>query len=515
MKLKGLIAGLLFISILSTAQQLTINEIFNNGAVLQQNSKVLIWGTASPGSEVTVEIQGKNFRTKTNTDGKWTDELKALKAGGPFEMTVKSGTSSLKFNEIYVGEVWIAGGQSNMGFRLDKAEGGEKEIANAQNKNIRFVMVPVITYPGQKTPGDMNWRTATTKNMSPMSAVAYFFAKDLQKKLNVPVGIICCYKGGTSAEVWMSRETLLSNPEHAPIVKSYEEYTESLGNDRYEALYKKYLSEYKLYKDSVKSGFENAVRPVEPMGDKNYKRPYVLYDNMFKRIIPYSSKGVIWYQGEANAKRAEQYKTLFPALITEWRSDLQNKNLPFLFVQLADYDHPAYGVKPYWAELREAQLQTWEKVKNTGMAVSIDKGEKNDIHPTYKEPVGKRLAAIAFNRVYDMNVPYSGPLCKNMKIKANKAVLSFDFVYGGLTSDGELKGFTICGDDKKFVPAEAVITGDKIEVSSPLVAHPVAVRYGWVNWTDANLKNTAGFPASPFRTDHFELLTHNVKATNY
>ncbi len=505
----------LIVSAFVNAQQLTLNEMFNEGMVLQQKSKVLVWGTAKPGSNVIVDIQGKSFLTKTDNVGKWMDQMDNLKAGGPFAMMIISGQDAVKLNEVYVGEVWIAGGQSNMGWTLEKSLGGKEEIANAKNTSIRFVMVPSILYEGDRSPDDMRWRTATTDNVSQISGVAYFFAKAIQAKLNVPLGIICCYKGGTAAEVWMSRETLLQNPDHAPIVEAYEKYLSDIGSSKMTEMNNTYHKNMKLYFDSVKAGYANAVRPVEHMGNQNYKRPYGLYNTMQKRIIPYTSKGFIWYQGEANATRSEQYRTLFPTLIDEWRSDFKNSKLPFYFVQLANYDHPAYGTKPMWAELREAQLLTWEKVKYTGMAVSIDVGEKNTIHPTNKKPVGERLAAIALHNDYHFDIPYSGPVLKSVKIEKNKVILSFNYVYSGLTSDGALKGFTVCGADKHFIPAKAEIVNNKIIVWSELINQPVAVRYGWSNWTDANLKNKEGFPASPFRTDNFDLLTHNTKAPNY
>ncbi|HRZ97842.1 MAG TPA: sialate O-acetylesterase, partial [Paludibacter sp.] len=446
MKLRIFICFFSFLFLISNtfAQKLKLGELFNEGVVLQQNSKVLIWGFAAPIEDVLVKIQGKSYKSKTDSKGNWTVKLNNLKAGGPYSMTTYCSTDSIQLNEVYVGEVWVAGGQSNMGFTLEKSDGAKAEIENAKNKNIRFVLVPIVNYEGEKVRGDMNWRTATTENVGPMSGVAYFFAKQLQEKLNVPVGIICCNKGGTAAEVWMSRETLLKNTYHAPIVTSYENYLSNLGKEKYEQLFSAYEKELKVYFDSVRLGYK-AIRPVEPMGDKHYKRPFGLYNTMLKRIIPYTSKGVIWYQGEANATRAEQYRTLFPALIDEWRSDFKNPKMPFLFVQLANYDHPSYGEKPVWAELREAQLLTWQKVKNTGMAVSMDVGNKNDIHPTNKKPVGERLAATALNTVYKMKIPYSGPVFKSMKIKENQIILTFDFVYSGLSSKGELKGFTVCG----------------------------------------------------------------------
>ncbi len=505
----------LFLCITTYAQKLMLNEMFNEGVVLQQNSNVLVWGKAGASEAVSVSIQGKTYKSESDEEGKWIVTLQSLKAGGPYRLKAFTEKDSVVLKQVYVGEVWIAAGQSNMGWVLEKSNGGKEEIANATNKNIRFLMVPVLTYKGDKTKGDMNWRTATTENVAPMSGVAYFFAKELQAKLNVPVGIICCYKGGTSAEVWMSRERLLNVPDHASIVESYENYMKNLGQQKYNELYNKYELDFKLYSDSMKAGYSNAIHPIEPMGDRHYKRPNVLYDFMQKRIIPYTVRGVIWYQGEANAQRAEQYRTLFPALIQEYRDDFKNQELPFLFVQLANYDHPAYGSQPIWAELREAQLLTWQKVKNTAMVVTMDVGEKNTIHPTNKKPVGERLAACAFYNVYGLNNPYSGPIYKDEKFNGDKAIVSFDFVYDGLSVDGQVKGFAICGKDKVFVPAEAKIENNKVIVSSELVKEPIAVRYSWANWSDGNLKNKNGFPASPFRTDNFELLTKGVKAPIY
>ncbi|MFZ4725693.1 MAG: sialate O-acetylesterase [Paludibacter sp.] len=499
----------------ATSQDLKLAEIFNEGAVLQCNSNVSVWGKSLPDEYIRIEILGKHFDTKSDMKGFWQLKLSKMKAGGPFEMKVTSLLDTIKLQEIYFGEVWIAGGQSNMGWTLEKSTGGKEAIANAKNTNIRFVMVPYLAYEGDKNRGDMNWRTATTENVSQMSGVAYFFAKELQEKLKVPIGIICCYKGGSGAETWMSRESLLKRPELAPIVENYENYFSKLGKDKYLELMAKYESDMNQYRDSVKAGSTTLKAPKEPMGEQNYNRPYGLYNTMLKRVIPYSVKGAIWYQGEHNASRAEQYQTLFPAVIEQWRSDFKNPTMPFLFVQLANYDNTGYGEKPIWAELREAQLLTWQKVKNTGMAVSIDVGEKKSIHPTQKEPVGKRLAAIALNTEYDIDIPYSGPVCKVAEFKKDRVILTFNFDYKGLKVDGELKGFSICGKDKVFVPAKAEIKNNKVIVSYEGIEIPVALRYGWDNWTEANLMNSADLPATPFRTDKYPLLTKGVRTTKY
>lgn len=236
---------------------------------------------------------------------------------------------------------------------------------------------------------------------------------------------------------------------------------------------------------------------------------------MLKRVIPYSVKGAIWYQGEHNSSRGKQYQTLFPALIEEWRTDFKNPDMPFLFVQLPGYANADSNNRPIWPELREAQLLTWQKVPHTGMAVTNDIGEKETIHPPHKEPVGKRLALIAFNQVYGMDIPYSGPVYESVKFKGNEAILSFNFVYDGLKADGDLKGFSICGKDKIFVPAKAVITDNHVIVYAQGVDSPVAVRYDWANWTIGNLINSADLPASPFRTDNFPLLSEGNKTDKY
>ena len=251
------------------------------------------------------------------------------------------------------------------------------------------------------------------------------------------------------------------------------------------------------------------------MGEQNYNRPFGLYYTMLNRIIPYSVKGTIWYQGEHNSSRAEQYKTLFPVMIEQWRTDFKNPDMPFLFVQLPGYANADASNRPIWPELREAQLLTSQKVKNTGMAVIIDLGEKATIHPPHKEPVGNRLAAIAFKTAYNINVPYSGPIYKNVEFKANQALLSFNFSDKGLKVDGELKGFTICGIDRNFVPAKAEIKNNQVVVWAEGVTSPVAVRYGWSNWTDANLRNSVELPATPFRTDDFPLLTKGIRTVKY
>lgn len=494
----------------TTAQQLKLAELFNEGAVLQRNTNVRIWGKGKSLSEINLQIQGKQFVAKSDKSGEWKMELSPLKAGGPYTMTVFSGKDTIRLKEIYVGEVWIAGGQSNMEFQLSKSDSGKTEIARGCNKNIHFLKVPFVPYPGAKSQGDMKWNSATYQSVSYMSAVAYYFAKEIVSKLKIPIGIICCYRGGSVAETWMSKDAILKYPETKPIIEAYDSFLSKMDSVKLAAIFTNYQLALKSAQDSSAAGLKVKKWPTEPMSDKCSNRPSALYQTMLQRVVPYTIQGAIWYQGESNVVRAVQYRTLFPALIENWRTDFKNPAMPFLFVQLPGFEIPESKNWLNWPELREAQQMTSQKVKNTGMAVSLELGDKNDIHPTHKESVGKRLAANALNTVYGFKNPYAGPIYKNVQFKENKAIISFNFIYDGLKCDGELKGFSICGADKKFVSAKAEIKNNQIVVWSDKVDAPVAVRYGWSNWTDANLKNSADFSASPFRTDNFRLLSEGV-----
>lgn len=487
------------------AQKLSFGSPFTNRMVLQRNAEVRIWGEGEPSKKVAIDFQGKHAEADANRQGKWMISLQGLKAGGPFKLYLSQNKDTLVLKDVVVGEVWLAGGQSNMQFRLDQEKNGTKHIEEANNGNIRYLFVPQKYYEGHKIKDSiMVWRKAVGKSAKRISAVAYFFAKELQEKLNVPVGIICDYKGGTPAEAWMNPAVLNGNPELKSILKRYERAQQKYKKQgtTYEQLYAEYKKAMKTYRAEVKNGNKNVKRPAEPMGKYNYKHPGGLYKTMLIPIEPFTVRGTIWYQGEANAARAEQYKTLFPTLIGEWRNEFKNPDMPFFFVQLTNYDHPAYN-RPAWAELREAQLETWKNTPNTAMVVTLDCGEKDNLHPTYKEPIGHRLACCALNLVYnDKNVVYSGPIYEKADIADGKITLHFNFTESGLTCNGDkLKGFEICGSDGKYVEADAKIIGNTIVVSSKKVPDPKAVRYGWANYTDANLFNKDGFPASPFRTN--------------
>jgi sialate O-acetylesterase len=483
--------------------------LFSDNMVLQQGAPISVWGTAKPGEKVTVKLAQKEASATTDDKGKWSVKLEAMKPGEPLTMTIV-GENTITFNNVVIGEVWIASGQSNMQFAVKQAGHSAEEIAAANYPNLRLFSVPrvVASKPQDDVAG--KWEICTPETVGDFSAVGYFFGRDLQKALNVPVGIIHASWGGTPAEAWASMRVLEGDPTFKPIL---DRWAQAIANYR-KALdaQVKDLQKWVADSDAADAAGKPIATPkiqLPPDPRLNPHRPSVLYNAMIHPLLPYAVKGAIWYQGESNAGEAFVYRKLFPAMIRNWRTDWKLGDFPFLFVQLAPFrktvDQPG---ESDWAELREAQLLTMLTVPNTAMAVITDVGEENNIHPKAKQPVGARLALAARALGYGEKIEYSGPIYKAMKREGNKIVISFDHLGGGLVAkDGPLKGFAIAGADKKFVNATAEIVGDTVVVSSPEVAQPVAVRYGWANYPVVNLWNKAGLPASPFRTDDFPMVT--------
>ena len=442
--------------------------LFSDNAVLQQGIPAPVWGFADNGEKVTVRFQDQELSTVAK-DGKWMVRLAPLKAGGPFSMTI-TGSNTIELANILVGEVWVCSGQSNMQFGLQSAYTGPEAVAGATNPNIRLFSVPLKT---SYTPLDdikSSWALCSPETAKSFTAVGYFFGRDLNEALGVPVGLINSSWGGTFAEAWTSPEGFKALPDYAAWIAE-----------------------------------ANAKKLEGP------NNPSVLYNAMIDPLIPYAIKGAIWYQGESNAGAAFKYRTLFPTMIKSWRDAWGEGDFTFLFVQLAPFmEIKTEPEESAWAELREAQLLTTRTSPKTGMAVITDVGDPVDIHPKQKEPVGGRLALAARKIAYGENIVYSGPIYKGMKRRGGSITLYFDNVGGGLlvAKDGELKGFAVAGADRKFVWATAtIVNGNKVVVKSPSVPNPVAARYGWANCPVVNLWNKDGLPASPFRTDDFPMLT--------
>jgi sialate O-acetylesterase len=417
-------------------------------------------------------------------------------------MTI-SGKNTITIKNIMVGEVWVCSGQSNMQMSVKSSANAEQEISAANYPDIRLFTVTrkVAAEPQSDCVG--SWTLCSPQTVPGFSAVAYYFGRKLHKTLDVPIGLIHTSWGGTPAEAWTRREILEKEADAAPILERYDDAVAKYPQAKKE--YEQKLVEWKEAVEKAKAEGEKVPpRPRAPFGPGHSHSPAGLYNAMIAPLIPYGVGGAIWCQGESNASRAYQYRKLFPAMIKNWHNDWGQGDFPFLFVQLANFmaidPEPAESM---WAELREAQSMTLA-LPNTGMAVIIDIGEANDIHPKNKQDVGKRLALWALARSYGKELVYSGPIYKSMKIENDKVILYFDHVGGGLiaASDGPLKGFAIAGADRKFVWADAKINGDNIVVSSGEVSAPVAVRYAWADNPVCNLYNEEGLPASPFRTDN-------------
>jgi sialate O-acetylesterase len=498
------------------------HALFSEGMVLQRGMNCPVWGTADPGEKVAVRLEAKMPFSIHNSsaaaiagqDGKWKTTLPIPTdiTGGPYTLTIQ-GKNTITLKDVYVGEVWVCSGQSNMEWPLRAAHNGEESIRQSANSKIRLFTVPKKTSDKPLTEVNAKWQECKPETVGGFTAVGYFFGRDLQKSLDVPVGLIHTSWGGTVAEAWTTRAALADDPALRGMIEKDATGGET-AQANYEKALKKYEADLTTYKEAAAKAKEKGEnppraprRPVDP--SRNPNRPCVLYNAMIHPLQPYAIKGAIWYQGESNAGRAHQYRTLFPAMIQSWRKTWKQGEFPFLFVQLAPYmkivSEPQDSA---WAELREAQLLTSLNLKNTGMAVITDVGNPNDIHPKKKEPVGARLALAALALGYGKDIEYSGPVYDKMKVVDSKAVLSFKHVGKGLEAkDGPLNGFTIAGADRKFYNAKAEIQGDTVLVWCDKVTQPAAVRFGWANCPVVNLWNKDGLPATPFRTDDFPMVT--------
>ena len=503
--------GLCLMLPLSAMATVSVPSIIGDHMVLQQGKKLPIWGKASPRENVTVTLAGKTVKAAACPKGYWKVELPKMKSGGPLELTIQGKDNTLTIKDVLVGEVWIGSGQSNMQWCVKDSMNGKDEVAAANYPNIRlfYVKRTVATTPQDNCEGE--WKLCSPETVPEFSAVLYFFGRDLHKELKLPLGLIHSSWGGTPAESWTSRPTLVGDPELKVIADRWDE---NLANyPKAKADFDKAMEDWKKAADEAKAaGKEEPKKPNAPQGADSPWLASGLYNAMIAPLVPYAVQGAVWYQGESNAGRAYQYRKLFAAMIEDWRK-IWGYDLSFYFVQLANFT----ATKPEpedsdWAELREAQNMAL-KLKKTGVALAIDIGEAKDIHPKNKQEVGRRLALNALAKDYGKDVDYLGPMYKSMAVKGNEIAIKFSGTDDGLVAKGgePLKGFAIAGADKKFVWADAKIKGGKVVVSSPQVAKPVAVRYAWAHNPVCNLFNGAGLPASPFRTDTWPGVTVNNK----
>ena len=488
--------------------EIRTSSVFGDSMVLQRSKPIHVWGWADPESSVEVSLAGKTETVKSDAEGRFDAKLPAMEAGGPHQMKISSGDQTLQFSDVLIGEVWVCSGQSNMQWAVEQADDADLESLAANFPSIRMISVPRIGTQEPQTSFDGKWESCTPESVKQFSAVGFYFGRQLHQTLGVPIGLIDNSWGGSSAEAWVRRDLLKSSGNFEELLAKWRDTESTYDHEDAMAKFKTKLAEWK------KTG--KGRKPSTPRNPLiNQHRPANLYNGVLYPIIGYTIRGVIWYQGESNAGRAYQYRNLFPMMIQSWRDEWGQDDFPFYWVQLADYlqevDEPSDSA---WAELREAQTMTLSNLPNTGEAVIIDLGEASDIHPKNKQDVGKRLARWALANDYGYKIPYQSPTYKSMKTLDGKIVLEFDHVGGGLDlfDVQEPIGFAIAGPDKKFVEAEAKITGKAtIEVSAESIPQPVAVRYAWANNPVCNVQSKEGLPMTPFRTDDWKGITADVK----
>jgi len=527
--------------------EVKLNPLFSDHMVLQREIAAPVWGTTAPGEKITVEFAGQKIEATAGADGQWMAELAPLAASTESRDLVVTGANSVTVKDVVVGDVFLASGQSNMDSPL--RSGSAAEALPATNDSLlRFFTVTKSVAAEPQAEAQGRWLPTTPENAKDFSAVAYFVAKALRETQNIPVGIIRSAWGGTPIKTWMSLESIRQEPAVAAVVEEWEN-----AHQKYVAVQKTpevmdaYYKDMKDWETSVEPSFKAAKkahseavaaakaagqppppaptpsRPEPPMpnpiampsASKRPSVPSITYNAMIAPLAPYALKGILWYQGEADGSRGQEYRELFPRLIQGWRAIFRRERLPFLFVQI-----PAYGTDqsvvaqkgmPF---LRAAQASALS-LPATGMAVTLDIGEAKDAHPDNKVHVGQRLALAARRVVYGEDILSSGPLYRSHEIKDGAVYVAFDHTGGGLiigeapwraksmsaVPTDRLVGFAVRGTDGQWHGADAKIEGDTVIVSSSAVPSPVDVAYGWADSPAVNLYNKGGLPAAPFKSD--------------
>lgn len=506
--------------------RLKMPAVFSDNMVLQRRKHVLIWGNAESGSCVTVWVAGQSADTIAE-NGEWCIKLAPMEAGGPYEMVVTAKDETLSFQNVLVGEVWLAGGQSNMELELQNSDNGKEVIKYTDDERIRFYYTPKIAYLGQEldeAEAHNCWMECKPEKTATWSAVGYYFAKQISKELDVPVGIIGCNWGGTIANNWVSRESLLKHGELAHFVKEYDELVAKLNYDEYLkelAEYKEYHAEWEKKTAELNErkpgvsweemlAYAGECRWPGPMGPLHEFRPAGLYECMVKRVAPFTLGGALYYQGESDENNHTIYRCLLQNLIEEWRCLWQDDELPFAIVQL-----PVFATEEKtgcgWGAIRKAQQDVYKTVKNTSLTTIIDCGEQHNIHPTDKETVGKRVAANVLKDIFGNAVLNGNGPCaidyERDKVNDNSAIrVLFCGAEEGFYKNNEklseqeydIDGFEIAGADGRYASAKVVISKNSILLYSEQIVKPEKVRYGNMNYYHAELKDSIGRPVMPF-----------------
>ena len=524
--------------------EVKLNPLFSDHAVLQCGAPAPVWGWAGPGEKIQVSFGGQSRTTRADSFGKWIVQLAPFPASAePRELTVRGATNTVRVQDVLAGEVWLAGGQSNMRSPLFAAHNAAEVVPGAADPQLRLFNVKFKTAAEPQPSVSGQWQASAPETAKDFSAVGYFFARELRRVTDRPVAVISASWGGTPIQTWISLAGLKQNPALERTLaewdKAVEQYKTVQANPKlvldYEADLKRWKNEIepaysaaaKVYNAAKAAGKAVGEKPQparpepqnpDPMGMPSPSRrpqtPTVSFNGMIAPLAPYAMRGVIWYQGEANGSAGLEYRKLFPRLIQDWRAHFGPK-LTFLYVQLPGWGADAQPVaESGWPWTREAQLMALSE-PHTGMAITIDIGDPNNVHPADKLDVAQRLALLARREAYGEKLAASGPLYRDFAVEGTKIRIRFRETGSGLTAGqapwraagvaplptDRLVGFFIAGADRKWVEAEAKIEGESVLVSSPAVSQPAAVRYGWANSPRCNLYNREGLPASPFRTD--------------
>ncbi|MCB1086564.1 MAG: sialate O-acetylesterase [Verrucomicrobiae bacterium] len=507
-----------FLPRLASAEFL-IHPLFTDHCVLQQELPVPVWGWGDPDQKVTVEFGGQKKETNVEGNGAWLVLLDPLTASDqPASLTASSQGKTITVSDLLIGEVWVCSGQSNMAMTVSRssdAESARTAATEGKLKSVRLFKVPVAGADERSDTVKSAWQPCSPATVDSFSAAGFYFGQALNVARKVPVGLIQSANGGTNAFSWINSDTFQNDPVAAPTREVWEQAVATFpqATERYENAREAWNEKVKAAKAAGKPAPEGRA-PQPPLGPGHVKRPAGHYNAMIAPLQPYAIRGALWYQGEANSRPpfAPQYRDLMLALVEDWRADwaaalpeVPRRDFPFYLVQLPNFGG---GHPQGWPVIREQMLKFWQDGKNTGMVVSIDVGDPKDIHPTNKKPVGERLARFTRAKTYGEDIVAGGPIFDSISIDGGKAILKFQSVGGGLvsTDNQPLRHFTIAGSDTVFVAAQAEIFGDTIVVSSPEISAPRAVRYAWSNDPEnVNFANRDGLPASPFRTDNWEI----------
>ena len=495
----------ILVPVIIVRANIVLPDVISDALVLQRERAVPIWGKADPGEVVTVRFAGQTKKATADQDGKWRVELNSLRASATPATMIIAGKNTIELKNILVGEVWLVAGQSNMQRLLSETANGEAAIAAADHPLIRLFNVSrQVAFKHKSGPLGI-WQSCSPETVKEFSAAGYYFGVELQRELNVPIGLINSSYGGSQAEAWTPVEYLTASADLRPTVERTKIWDEE--RPRVKVEYEEKLKEWRATADKAKAeGARPQPSPAVPDALREYRVAASIYDGMIAPLIPFSIRGAFWYQGESNEARAQQYGVLLPTMIKAWRERWGEGDFPFGIIQLPNYRDPKpEPADEAWSHVREAQRRTALALPRTGLIVTIDIGDAHDIHPKNKLDVGKRMSRWALAEVYGRKLTRSGPLFREAKISGSKIVLAFDATGQGLRiRDGDrLDEFAIAGADHKWHWAQARIVGkDRVEVWSEDVGQPQAVRYAFNNNPKhPNLTNETGLPAAPFRTD--------------